>query len=262
MKKLFVVVSLMFAAGAAPAALIEQTVTYKDAETVLEGFAVWDDSAQAKRPGVLVVHEWNGLDDFARSEATRLAKLGYVAFAADIYGKGVRPATMEEAGKTAGIYKNDRTLLRNRALASLKALQKLEKVDKNRIAAIGYCFGGTTVLELARAGAPVKGVVSFHGGLSSPKPADAKNIKAKVLVLHGGDDPLVPREEVGAFLDEMKKGKVDWQLIEYGGAVHKFMNPAAGNDPSKGYAYNETVAARAWNSMNLFFNEIFQTVVK
>jgi dienelactone hydrolase len=176
----------------------------------------------------------------------------------DIYGKGVRPKNGQEAGEQAGKFKSDRALLRARINAALDVLRKNEHVDPKRIAAIGYCFGGTTVLELARSGADIAGVVSFHGGLDTPTPADAKHIKCKVLALHGADDPYVPPAQVAAFEKEMTDAGVDWQLIKYSGAVHAFTNPEAGNDNSKGAAYNERADQRSWEAMKLFFAEIFR----
>jgi dienelactone hydrolase len=173
-----------------------------------------------------------------------------------MYGKGVRPKDTKEAGAEAGKYKGNRPLMRTRIAAALDWLKKNPNVDTKRIAAIGYCFGGTTVLELARSGADIAGVVSFHGGLDSPTPADAKNIKCKVLVLHGADDPYVPAAEVAGFEDEMRKAGVDWTLISYGGAVHSFTNPDAGTDNSKGAAYNERADRRSWEAMKTFFAEI------
>jgi dienelactone hydrolase len=158
----------------------------------------------------------------------------------------------------AGKYKNDRALMRARVQAGLDALAGSELCDPRKVAAIGYCFGGTSVLELARSGADIAGVVSFHGGLDTPTPADAKNIKAKVLVLHGGDDPHVPRKDVEAFKNEMSAAGVDWQLVIYGGAVHAFTNPAAGNDKSRGAAYNADADRRSWEAMRAFFAEIFR----
>ena len=147
--------------------------------------------------------------------------------------------------------------MRQRVLAALDELKKNPKVDEKRIAAIGYCFGGTAVLELARSGAPILGVVTFHGGLDTPTPGDAKNIKGKVLVLHGADDPYVPPEQVAAFQEEMRKGGVDWQMVFYADAVHSFTKPAAGTDKSKGNAYNEKADKRSWEAMKSFFKEIF-----
>jgi dienelactone hydrolase len=181
-----------------------------------------------------------------------LAKLGYVAFAADIYGKGVRPTAPSDAAKTAGIYKNDRALLRARARAGLEELKKQKFVDPQRLAAIGFCFGGTTVLELARDGADLNGIVS------TPTPQDARNIKGKILALHGADDPFVKADEVAAFQDEMRKAAVDWQFVSYGNAVHSFTNIAAGNDNSKGAAYNEKADKRSWQAMKDFFAEVFK----
>jgi dienelactone hydrolase len=186
-----------------------------------------------------------------------LAQLGYVAFCADIYGKGVRPQNPQEAGVQAGKYKNDRQLLRARVNAGLDTLRRQPLVDPKHIAAIGYCFGGTTVIELARSGADVAGVVSFHGGLDSPTPADGKNIRCKVLVCHGADDPFEKPQDLAAFEGEMRDAKVDWQLIKYGGAVHSFTQPNAGNDNSKGAAYNEKADKRSWEAMKQFLAEIF-----
>jgi dienelactone hydrolase len=179
-----------------------------------------------------------------------------VAFAADIYGKGIRPKNIEESGKQATIYRQDRKLLRERVKAALHVLQKYPLTDSKRIAAIGYCFGGGTVLELARSGVNISGVVSFHGNLDTPNPNDAKNIKAKVLVLHGADDPYVPEEQVQDFAREMRLGNVDWQLISYGGVLHSFTNPEAKNNP-KGALYNPIADQRSWQAMRQFFAEIF-----
>jgi len=234
-----------------------QVVEYKHGNTVLAGYLAYDDAAQGKRPGVLVVHEWTGLGDYVKRRTEQLAKLGYVAFAIDMYGKGIRPTNPKEAAVQAGIYQSNRPLMRDRAQAGLAVLQQNPQVDANRIAAIGYCFGGGTVLELARSGAPVAGVVSFHGNLDTPKPADAKNIKGKVLVLHGASDPLVPPEQVAAFKQEMTDAGVDWQMVFYGGAVHSFTNPEAGNDPSKGVAYNASADKRSFVAMRQFFADIF-----
>ena len=249
----------MMATGlSAKAEIVFKPVEYKEGTTVLEGLSVYDTSVSGKRPAILVVHQWKGLGDYEKKRAEMLAKLGYNVFAVDIYGKGIRPGTPQAAAAEAGKYKNDRALLRARVRAGLELLKKHEFTDQSRVAAIGYCFGGTTVLELARSGADVAGVVSFHGALNSPTPGDARNIKAKVLALHGADDPFVPPKEVSDFEDEMRQSKVDWQLAAYGGAVHSFTDWNAGSDNSKGSAYNERADKRSWEAMKQFFGELFK----
>jgi dienelactone hydrolase len=244
--------------GMANAAVQTKLVEYKQGDAVLEGCLAWDDGAHGPRPGVLVVHDWMGMGDYVKMRCQKLAELGYVAFAADIYGKDIRPKTPREAGAQSAIYKKDRALMRARIRAGLDVLRHDPRCDPRRLAAIGYCFGGTCVLELARSGTPLAGVVSFHGGLDTPSPAEAKNIRCKVLVLHGGDDPHVPPKDVEAFEDEMRAAGVDWQLVIYGGAVHAFTNPAAGNDNSKGAAYNAKADHRSWEAMQAFFAEILK----
>ncbi len=237
--------------------LVTGPVEYKQGDATLEGYLVYDDAISGKRPGVLVVHQWLGLTDYEKHRAEQLAGLGYVAFCADIYGKGIRPQNTTDAGTEATKYKSDRTLLRARVNAALDVLKKNELVDTERVAAIGYCFGGTTVIELARSGANIAGIVSFHGGLDSPTPADGKNIKCKVLICHGADDPFEKPADLAAFEDEMRQAKVDWTLIKFGGAVHSFTQPMAGNDNSKGAAYNEKADRRSWAAMKMFFAGIF-----
>ena len=257
MKKLILVFLALACAGAVRAAIHTETVEYKQGDTTLEGFVAYDDAIPGKRPGVLIVHQWLGLTDYEKHRAEMLAQLGYVAFCADIYGKGIRPQTTAEAGAQAGKYKGDRQLLRARVNAGLETLRQQPQVDPKRIAAIGYCFGGTTVIELARSGADAAGIVSFHGGLDSPTPADGRNIKGKVLVCHGADDPFEKPEDLAAFENEMRSANVDWRLIKYGGAVHSFTQPTAdGSLP--GAKYNERADKRSWQDMKQFFGEIFQ----
>ncbi|MBX7157186.1 MAG: dienelactone hydrolase family protein [Verrucomicrobiae bacterium] len=238
--------------------LIKKNIAYEEGGTKMEGYLVYDDAQRSKRPGILVLHDWMGIGEFSKKKAEQLADLGYVAFAADIYGIKNRPENAKEAGAISGQLKADRQLLRSRVLAALKVLQNQSEVDSDRMAAIGYCFGGTTVLELARSGANVAGVVSFHGGLDSPVPSDAKQIKSKVLVLHGADDPLVSADEVAAFQKEMRDAKVDWQMVSYGNAGHAFTYPKAASYGIEGVAYDELADKRSWKAMKVFFKELFQ----
>ena len=261
MKYAMVLVLVLAIVNSVFAEVKTKLVEYRDGDTVLEGFVAWDSAAAGKStPGVLVVHQWMGLTDYEKGRCKQLAELGYVAFALDIYGKGTRPANVQEAGKQSGVYKKDRDLYRRRLNLGLAQLCTLENVAKNRIAAIGYCFGGTGAIELARSGADIQGVVSFHGGLDSPSPSDGKKIKAKLLVCHGADDPFVPAADIAAFQAELNAAKVDWQMINYSGAVHSFTQPMAGNDNSRGAAYNELADKRSWIAMRDFFEELFGAI--
>lgn len=235
-----------------------QAVDYESDGVKLQGYLAYDDAQKGKRPAVLIVHEWWGLNDYPKKRAEQIAKLGYVAFAADIYGKGVIAKTPEEAGKLASQFRNDRMLARKRVTAALDVLKKYDFVDAGKIAAIGYCFGGMVALELARSGADIKGVVGFHTSLDTPRPDDARNIKAKILICTGANDKSVPPDMRQAFQKEMDNAGVDWQMNIYSGAVHSFTNPASGNDPSKGVAYNANADRRSFEAMKLFFNEIFK----
>ncbi len=258
MKYLLILMFLVAGYASAHAELRTESVEYKDGDVLLKGYLAYDDAVKGKRPGVIVVHEWWGLNRHIENRAEELAKLGYVAFAIDMYGKGENTNDPKKAGKLSGTFTKDRKKMRERANAGLEILRKNDLTDPKRIAAMGYCFGGTTVLELARSGASLNGVVSFHGGLDTPNPGDAKNIKGSVLVLHGADDPFQPREKVEAFQDEMEKAGVDWQMNIYGGAEHAFTNPEANSFGIKGVAYNEKADKRSWEAMKIFFREIFR----
>lgn len=254
----YLVMALLTLSSAAFAKLETKVIEYKQGDVTLEGYLAYDTKFKGPRPGVLVVHEWMGLDGYVKSRAEQLAKLGYVAFAADIYGKGVRPTTMEDAAKTSSSYKANPELWRARAVAGLETLKAQKNVDGKKIAGIGYCFGGSTVLELARAGVELNGVVSFHGNFATKLPVKGPGVvKTKVLVLHGANDPFVKEDEYEDFIEEMQKSKADWQMISYGNAVHKFSNPDAGNDPSLGFAYDKSADQRSWSAMESFFKEIF-----
>ena len=257
---LFSLAACLFMATA-QAALVEKTLPYTQGDAQLEGFHVYDDSIQGKRPAVLVIHQWTGLTDYEKNRARQLAELGYNVLAADIYGAGIRPRP-PEAGQTAGKYKQDRELYRARLTAALDTLKHDERTDEARIAAIGYCFGGTGVLELARSGADIAGVVSFHGDLSAASGFEAKPkaVTAKILVLHGADDPYVPAEQVAAFQKEFTAAQADWQFTAYSGAVHAFTQKEAGDDPAKGAAYHAAADRRSWDAMKAFFQELFSTI--
>lgn len=252
MKRVFGIAVLLVTLFVTPvfAQLKGETVEYKQGDTILEGYVSYDDSYKGLRPGVLIVHDWLGAGPYVRARAQQLASLGYVAFAADIYGKGIRPADAKEAAKISGLYKSDRTLLRLRTHAALTILQGMPQVDPSKIGAMGYCFGGMTVLELARSGAPVAGVVSFHGNLDTPNVEDAKNIKGKVLVLHGAEDPVVPPAQVTAFQNEMRSAGIDWQMNYYSGAQHNFTNPDV-------KSYQRQADKRSFEAMKIFFREVF-----
>jgi dienelactone hydrolase len=252
------VMVLVFTVVNAQGAIKTQLVEYKHGDTTLVGYLAYNTQVKGKRPGILVVHDWMGEGEFNRDVSRKLAEMGYIVFSADIYGKGVRPKNRGEAREQATKYRSDRKLMRNRARAALDVLLANKMTSPKLVAALGYCFGGGVTLELARGGAPLAGAISFHGNLDTPDPKNAKNIKGKILVLHGADDPSVPPAQVAAFQQEMRDAGVDWQFVSYGGAVHAFTNPAAGNDNSRGAAYNEKADKRSWEAMKVFFSEIFR----
>jgi dienelactone hydrolase len=249
-------VLLLISGPAVSAKVVTRTVEYHHNDTVMQGYLAFDDALKEKRPGVLVVHEWWGLNEFAKQRAEKLAESGYVALAVDMYGGGQTTQDPEEARRLASHVRST-PLMRERARAGLEVLAKHELADPKRLAAIGFCFGGTTVLELAYSGAALRGVASFHGGLTALRDEEMKNLKAGIMVLHGADDPLIKPEEIAAFQAAMRKAGADWQMIYYGGAVHSFANPAAGSDKSTGSAYNPKAAQRSWKHMQLFLEEIF-----
>jgi dienelactone hydrolase len=234
-----------------------ETVEYKDGDIILKGFLAYNTNSHTKLPAVLIVHEWWGLNDYPKMRAEQLAELGYVAFAVDMYGDGKVASSPDEAGKLAGGIRGDIPKLRTRITAALEWLKKNKHVDPHKIAAIGYCFGGSVALELARSGADIKGVVVFHGGLSTPNASETKDVKAKILVCTGGDDKFVPQTDIIAFQKEMNDAKVDWQMNVYSGAVHAFTNPKSGSNPAIGVAYNEKADKRSFEAMKQFFHEIF-----
>jgi dienelactone hydrolase len=236
-------------------ALETQEVGYRDGDISLRGFLAWDNNTASRRPGVLVVHGGAGLDDHARARATGIAKPGFVAFACDMYGEGVA-GNRERVMGLLMRYRDDRQALRSRALSALEQLSAHPLVE-GRLAAIGFCFGGMTVLELARAGTELAGVVSMHGSLDSPLPAEPGDIRTKILVCHGAIDPHVPMGQVTKFLDEMNRANADYQFIIYSGASHGFTHEHAAMNPVPGVAYHATADRRSWIAMKDFFREVF-----
>jgi dienelactone hydrolase len=245
----------LFALMPAQAAVKTKTADYQINGATFEGFWAYDDAQKGKRPGVVMFPAWTGISDNEREHAERLAKLGYAVFIADTYGKGINPAPGKEAGMESGKFIKDRALYRDHAKAALAQLIKNPMVDPRRVAAIGYCFGGVGALELGRTGAPLKAIVVFHSDLSNPTPDDDKNIKGHVLALQGGDDPIVPQADRDAFEKEMRDANIDWQLVAYSHTVHAYTDKEAGNDNSKGAAYNAESEKRSWVAMKDFFNE-------
>ncbi len=264
MKKTLLSILVLGTIAQVSAALIAHTVNYEQGGVKLQGYVAYDDAVAPGRkvPGVLVVPEWWGLNDYVKDRARQLAGLGYVAFVADMYGGGTSTRDAKQAGALATPFYG-KPLMAQRAQAALDQLAKTTRVDAQKIAAIGYCFGGSTVQVLAYSGAKVVGIVSFHGGIV-PVPADAaqKN-HAKILMCNGAIDPMVPPEAVAGFMKSMNEGKFDYQFIDYSGAKHAFTNPEAtklaAENHVEGIEYNESADRRSWAHMQVFFNEIFAT---
>jgi dienelactone hydrolase len=258
MKLLSILVFLSLGLSSALAKLVTKTIDYADEKgTALQGYVVYDDAVSGQRPGVLVLHDWRGLTDYTTRRAEMLAKLGYIAFEADIYGKGVRPQSVPEYMAQITIYKSDRTLYRERARAAYEAFLKQPLVDPSRIAAIGYCFGGTGVIEMARDGLDLKGVVSFHGGLDAQPLSANATIKPKILALCGADDPYEKPEDMKAFEQQLRENNVDYEITYYGHAQHAFTDPGVDALNQNGAKYNAPADRRSWQAMRDFFAEIF-----
>jgi len=228
------------------AAVTTKTIEYSDNGKTFEGLLVTPQKTTRNLPVILMVHNWMGVTDETKKQASRYAELGYAVFAADIYGKGIRPQNTTGANTQATLYKSDRALFREHLNLALATALAQPQANKNKVAVLGYCFGGTGAIELARSGADLKAIISFHGGLDSLTPADGKNIKGKLLALHGADDPFVSATDIAAFEEEMTSNKVNYQLIKYPGAVHSFTDVGAGNDNSKGAAYNESADLKSF----------------
>ena len=253
MKSLFII---LFAIMAVQLNAQLKPVTYMDGSQKLNGFAAIPETPLTSKAGIVILPAWKGINSHSKEVAEKLSRSGYFAFIADIYGEGNYPATTEEAGKQSGYYKNNPEAYQKRIRLAIDQLVR-NGADKNNIVIIGYCFGGTGALEAARGNLPVKGVVSFHGGLGKDTTRQNSDIQAKVLVLHGADDPHVPKKDIDSFQKEMKDSKADWQMIYYSNAVHAFTEKEAGNDKSKGAAYDEKADKRSWEHFILFLDEVF-----
>lgn len=229
-------------------------VIYKDGESSLSGY--FSKAPKSNAPGIVIIHQWMGLSAHEINSADKLAAIGFNALAADIYGTGVRPSSQQEAGALAGKYKGDYALFQSRIKAAIEELIK-QGADPKRIAVMGYCFGGTGAIEAARAQFPIKGVISFHGSLLKDKTRSNGPISTKVLVLHGADDPYESDKEIKDFQQEMREANADWEMVYYANAVHAFTQVEAGNDNTKGAAYNALADKRSWSRLQDFLREIF-----
>jgi len=261
MRKLLGVFLLSLLIPVAEARVVTQVVHYESEGTKMTGFVAYDTKFKGKRPGVLVVHEWWGQNAYPRKRAKMLAKLGYIAFALDMYGNGQVATHPKDAGKFAGMVRNNMPLARARFLAALEQLKANPLTDKDKIAAIGYCFGGGIVLQMARMGVDLKGVVSFHGSLATREPAEPGKVKAKIMVFNGEADPFTTPEQITAFKEEMDKAGVDYQFFNYPDARHAFTNPEAtalGKKFKLPLAYNAKADKDSWSKMQVFLKTIFQ----
>jgi dienelactone hydrolase len=237
--------------------IIEREIEYGDNGKNFQGVIAYDDANMDPRPGVLISHAWGGQGKFDANKARLLAEQGYVGFALDVYGKGVRGSNPEENAGLMQPLLGDRAELQSRMVAALKTIRSIPEVDENRIAAMGFCFGGLCVLDLARTGEALRGVISFHGLFNPPGNLDSQNIKAKILAIHGYDDPMVPPEAIDEFAAEMSAAGIDWQVHVYGNTKHAFTNPQA-NDPDRGTVYNADADRRSWLACLNFFAEVLE----
>lgn len=231
------------------------TLEYQDDDTTLEAYYALPSTGEGKKPAVIIVHDWSGRNEFVCEKARKIAELGYIGIAIDMYGKGKIGKTTEEKKALMAPLVQDRSKLLRRIQAAMTAAKTLPQVDTKRMGGMGFCFGGLCILDLARSGANLVGVVSFHGALSAPPTPTTTPLQSKILALHGHEDPMVPPEQVAAFEKEMTDAKADWQMHIYSQTQHAFMNPEA-NDPNMGIVYNEKSAKRAWITMKDFFAEV------
>jgi dienelactone hydrolase len=259
MKTQIALIFLILVLGAtnAHAGVVTKNISYQHDGVELEGYLAYDDSMKGKVPAVLIVHEWWGLNDYARKRAEQLAGMGYVAFALDMYGKGKVTQHPKQAAEWMRQTNSNVRLWQQRALAGLHVLKNDPRTDTARIAAIGYCFGGATVQQLAYSGADVRGVVSFHGSLLAPIPDQVNRVKAKFLICHGSADPFIKAETVQKYIVAMNESALDWQMIMYGGAKHSFTNPNADRAGMAALKYSKSADQRSWSHMQGLFEEIF-----
>lgn len=254
-------VLVMVGVATAEPKIVGKAVEYSAQDVVMKGYLAYDENIKGKRPGVLVIHEWWGLNDYARKRARMLAELGYTGLAVDMYGEGKEAMHPDDAGKFSSELMKNFDVAKIRFMAATDFLKRQATVDPTRIAAIGYCFGGGVVLNMARQGVDLKGVASFHGSLNAVKPAQVSNVKAKILVLHGGDDKFIPTEQIEAFKQEMKSAGVDFQFFSYPGALHSFTNPEAdalGKKFNMAIAYNADADRKSWDELKKFLSSIFK----
>lgn len=251
----FAVPLFFILAGVASAAVQTKTITYEHDGKKFTGFLAWDDAVKGKQPGVLVVHEWWGLNDYARSRAKMLAEHGYVAFACDMYGEGKNTEHPQEAGKFAAEVRKNKNDWQARAQAALKVLASQEQVDPDKLAAIGYCFGGSTCLELAYSGADLKAVATFHAALPAPTDEEAKAIKARLLINNGADDKFITPQQVSDFKGKLDAAKVKYQFENYPGTVHSFTVKEADAKNIPGMKYNAEADKKSWELMLALFKE-------
>ena len=253
---MFMVIAVLAFGSLAEAKVVTKEVPYGHNKVKLVGYLAYDDAAKGKRPGVLVVHEWWGLNEYAKKRARQLAGIGYVAFAVDMYGEGKVTTHPQQAGEWTKMITGNVSQWQERANAGLDVIKKDPRVDPKRIAAIGYCFGGATVQQMAYSGADLRGVVSFHGSPLPVPEGQAKQVKAKILILHGASDPLVKDAQIQNYVAAMEKCGLDWQMIFYGGAKHSFTNPDADKAGMDALKYSPSADKRSWEHMKLFFNEV------
>lgn len=257
-KLLMLTLSGLLLSTAVQARIITEAVTYTEAGDEYTGYVSYDDAIKGKRPGVMVVHEWWGLDDYAKRRSEMLARLGYVAFAVDMYGTGKVTDSADQAKEWMSEVTADVEWWRERAMAGIRYLKNHKLVDANRLAAIGYCFGGGTVIQLAYGGLDINGIVSFHGSLPVADESAFGNIKTRMLIAHGNADPFIPREILSKFQDTLDKAGADWNMITYGNVLHSFTNPKSDTRGMAALKYDKQADEHSWQAMQQFFKDIFK----